>query len=204
MVVHGDGERIPHTDHWIYPVNKVIAVIEVKKSLYKKDLADALELLADFSRRIAEPKSIQVNLLRDAWRGIHGTELPSRDGLRVLPEPDQMLYHLLVVEATQPVRVVLGFEGYRSERALRAGLVDALTERPQGRGFGPMALPSLVLARESSLIKLNGMPFVGPYDSARGAWYFYGSRGVNSMQSLLELPWTRLNYYFGASSEHLR
>jgi hypothetical protein len=42
MVVHGDGERIPHTDHWIYPVNKVIAVIEVKKSPYKKDLADAL------------------------------------------------------------------------------------------------------------------------------------------------------------------
>jgi hypothetical protein len=200
MVVQGDGQRIPHTDHWIYAADHVIAVIEVKKSLYQKDLADALDLLADFARRIAEPKSIPANLLRDAWRGIHGTELPSRQGLRFLPEPDQMLYHSLVVEATQPVRVVLGFEGYRSEGALRAGLVKILTERAQGQAIGPIALPGLVMARDNSLIKLNGMPFGGPYDSARGAWYFYGSRGGNSMHSLLELLWTRLSYYFGAPS----
>jgi hypothetical protein len=200
MVVHGDGERIPYTDHWIYAADQVIAVMEVKKSLYKTDLADAMDLLADFARRVAEPKSVPVNLLRDAWRGIHGSELPSRHELRLLPESDQMLYHSLVVEATQPVRIVIGFEGYRSERALRAGLVDVLTERPKGQGIGPMALPSLVLARDSSLIKLNGMPFGGPYDSTTGAWYFYGSRGVSSMHSFLELLWTRLSYYFGAPS----
>lgn len=66
MIVHGEGKLIPNTDHWIYNVKDVIAVVEVKKSLHSKDLADGVDLMADLYHSISEPKPILGTLFRDA------------------------------------------------------------------------------------------------------------------------------------------
>lgn len=42
MIVIGEGEKLPYTDNYIYNINNVIAVIEVKKKLFSNDLSDAL------------------------------------------------------------------------------------------------------------------------------------------------------------------
>ncbi len=203
MVVHGDGENLPYTDHWLYDVQNVIAVVEVKKSLYGADLADGVDLMADLWRRVCEPKPMPSNLLRDAWRSIRGSELPGNPS--GLPFGDEYLYNSLVVEANLPVRVLLGFEGFKSEAGLRDALVDLLDARVKAAGaggapLGPLALPSLVLCRSASLIKLNGMPYGGPFWPDDGTWGFIGSRGIKPLHVLLELLWTRLTYYYGASS----
>jgi hypothetical protein len=202
MIVDGDGERIPYTDHWLYDVRQVLAILEVKKTLYQGDLSDGIDLFVDFWRRIAEPSAMPLNLLRDAWRAIHGTELPSKEGLQHLSIAEQMLFHCLVVEANLPVRVILGFEGYKSEASLRDGITDLLNARMAGAGasgvpLGPIPLPSLIVGPGGALLKLSGMPYPGPFGKDR-RWGFYGSRSANPLTVLLELIWTRLNYYYDA------
>jgi hypothetical protein len=45
MLVQGEGERIPYTDDFKYNIDNVIAVIEVKKNLYSKEIESAYENL---------------------------------------------------------------------------------------------------------------------------------------------------------------
>src|SRR5690606_26598097 len=45
MLVVGDGQKIPYTDKYIYDSSKVIAVIQVKKNLYTKDIQDSFKNL---------------------------------------------------------------------------------------------------------------------------------------------------------------
>jgi len=200
MVVEGTGEQVPNTDWHIYPIDRVVAVFEIKKTLYKDDLLDALNLMSDLWTRIAEPKAIDAGLLRDAWRQIHGTELPTRSELKGLSPNDQLLFHALTVEANLPVRIVWGFHGYADESNLRKGLVDLLDEQVK-KGpapFGPVAMPNLVISNGASLIKLNGMPYGAPLRD--GWWRVIGSRHQRPLDVLLELLWTRFTYYFGASN----
>lgn len=203
MIVHGEGKQIPYTDHWICDVKDVIAVVEVKKSLYGADLADGVDLMADLYRRIYEPKPMLGTLLRDAWTSIHGSAPP--DDPSQLPLGEEYLFHSLMVEANLPVRILFGFDGFVSESSLRKALVGLIDERLEAAGsggvpLGPLALPSLVLCRSASLIKLNGMPYGGPFwPNEDGTWGFIGSRGIKPLHVLLELLWTRLTYYYGAS-----
>src|SRR5687768_8499907 len=45
MIVVGDGEKIPNVEQYIYPPDRVVAVLEIKKTLNKAELADAMNLL---------------------------------------------------------------------------------------------------------------------------------------------------------------
>lgn len=199
MIVQGEGRQLPYTDHWIYDVQNVLAVIEVKKSLYGADLRDAISLMADLRDRIYEPHEMPDTLLRDAWTSITG--LPFSEDLSALSPQQLHIHHTLVLEANLPLRIVLGFEGFVSERGLREALVEVVssqdgdTKGPSLR-LSPGSLPSLVLCRNATLIKLNGMPYPGPFSARSGAWGFLGSRSTKPMHALLELLWTRLSYYF--------
>jgi hypothetical protein len=204
MIVHGEGTQIPNTSHWIYPVQQVVALIEVKKTLYGSDLADGIDLFIDYWQRVAEPKAMPVNLLRDAWRGIVGSELPAKHEVSTLPPEQQIFFHTLMMEANLAPRIVLGFEGFKNEATLRQGLVDFIEKRisaGQPAPLGPLALPNLIIGRDASLLKLNGMPYAGPFDATNNRWSFYASRGRNAVDLLLEVIWTRLNYYHGVSSD---
>src|SRR5690606_30978776 len=154
-------------------------VIEVKKSLYGADLRDAISLMADLRDRIYEPHEMPDTLLRDAWTSITG--LPFSDDLSALSLQQQHIHHTLVLEANLPLRIILGFEGFVSERGLRDALVEVVsfqdgdTTGPSMR-LSPGSLPSLVLCRSATLIKLNGMPYPGTFSASSGAWGFFGSR----------------------------
>ena len=143
---------------------------------------------------MSEPKTMVPKLLSDAWRSIYGTNLPSKEDLEGLDGFAQALYHSLVLEANMPVRVVIGYEGYKTEKSLREGLVGVFEER---RATSPVSLPSLIVCGDSSLLKLNGMPYGAPVDPIEKSWPFYGSRSSRSIQLFLELLWTRLSYYHG-------
>lgn len=47
MVVIGEGERIPKTDNFYYPIDKVLAVFEVKKRLFSSQIKDAYQHLEE-------------------------------------------------------------------------------------------------------------------------------------------------------------
>ena len=46
MIVRGEGESVPYTDAVSWPIDRVLAVIEVKKTLYGNHLADGLKKMA--------------------------------------------------------------------------------------------------------------------------------------------------------------
>lgn len=211
MIVVGDGQKIPYTDKYIYDSKDVIAVIQVKKNLFSKDLKDSYENLKSVTE-IIEPKDSQpfhYRLLRDAWRQICKEELPKIPDLNNLPIQKQMMHDILLEEVFQPIRIVWGYNGFKSEFSLRKSFIDYLgqnvplnPEKPEKKvvGFGPLNFPNLIICDKYSLIKANGMPFGYPLDEDEW-WAFFISSYDNPVYFLLEVIWTRLHYMFEISSE---
>ncbi len=202
MITVGTGTQIPNTDNHMFEISDVIAIFEVKKTLYGRELEDAIDWSRDFQRRIMEPPSSQrIDLLRDAWRGITGRELPERS-VSLLPYHLEMIYHALVMEFSSPLRVFMGYEGYANEHAFRKGLINYLSrlmESGKQDLGGPMSLPDIIICKNASIFKLNGMPYPGPIRED-GSWPYMGSRGIDPLHVLLEFLWTRLSYKFELSS----
>jgi hypothetical protein len=211
MIVVGDGEQIPYTDKFIYDSKSVIAVIQVKKNLFSKDLKDSYQNLKSVTE-ITESKESQpyhYRLLRDAWTLICREELPKVADLNSLPTPKQMMYQVLLDEVFQPVRIVWGYNGFKSEFSLRESFINYLEENvplnpekldKKVHGFGPLNFPNLIICDQYSLIKSNGMPFGYPLDEDNW-WAFFNSSYDNPVYFLLEVIWTRLHYMFGITSE---
>ncbi len=202
MLVEGDGHKVRWTNHHIYQLAQVIAVIEVKKNLYGKDLSDSFFHLRGLKNPKTSLKAWTTPLVRDAWRSLMKSELPTAEELTGLSEEAQIIHTTLVIEAHMPVRVVFGYYGYAGEFELRRGLIKFLesevapmanpTPKP---GFGIYSFPNLIVCRDASLVKVNGMPFAAPL-SEDGFWRFYGSRSSRPLEALLELIWTRLAYRY--------
>jgi hypothetical protein len=200
----GHGTVIPYTNNCIYDLSDVIAVVEVKKNLYGSELENAMDWSRDFKNRIWEsPMTHKANLVRDAWRSITGQELPEPQNVSSLPYYLEMIYHNLIVESSMPLRIFIGYEGYISEGSFRNGLLkylDDLVIAGKHHLGGPGSLPDVMICRDSSIFRLNGMPYPGPM-TPKGYWLYLGSRGINPLYILLEFVWTRLSYKFGISSD---
>lgn len=206
MLVIGEGDQIPFTDKYIYDISKVIAVFEIKKNLYSKDLKESYQNLRTVIN-ISEPREgekYHINLLRDSWRLICKEELPMRENLEELSMQKQMLYHVLLMEAFYPTRIVWGYEGFKSEYNFRESLIRYIEENKnsdgQNLGYGPGSFPNLIMCGEYSFVKNNGIPFAYPIDEDNW-WSFYVSSPKNPLIYILEIIYTRLSYMFEISSD---
>ncbi len=201
MVVEGQGTPVPYTSHQECLDRTVVAVIEVKKRLYSSDVEAAyLNLSSVF--KICEPYESEgaFYLLADAYREITRRIIPSPEEVKELPLYLQMIYHSLVVESYKPLRIVLGYDGFVSEFALREAYVQFIEKNVLHAGYSPARFPSLIICGPYSLLKCNGMPYGAPL---RGdMWDFYASTSTNPLLLLLELVFTRLTYT-GRLSQHV-
>ncbi len=124
-------------------------IIEVKKTLYGAKIKEAMDLLRQFWREVAEVGQPKTGLLNDAWRALFKQHLPAVAEINNLPFHQEMIYHSLLVEAVLPLRVVFGYEGYVDEYGLREGFVGYLNEiaaqPPEVRTrFNINAFPNLI------------------------------------------------------------
>lgn len=208
MLVVGEGEKIPYTDKFIYKSEKVIAVIQVKKNLFSKDLKDSYENLSSVINvtEFRDGEAYHGRMLRNSWRTIFKEELPNEKDLKDLPIEKEMIYHILLLEAFYPARIVWGYNGFKSELSLRESYADFIGNNSSTdksnliKGFGPKNFPSLIICDNYSLIKANGLPFAFPIIE-ENLWLFYVSSPKNPVYFFLEIIWTRLNYMFGLSSK---
>jgi hypothetical protein len=94
MLVHGDGVAIPYTSSHIYPIERVLAVVEVKKTLYSSGLEDAYLNLSSVLnlQRIGEE---EYRGARRAFRAIAQRDISSEVWPDV-PYEDKMLFYCLV------------------------------------------------------------------------------------------------------------
>lgn len=207
MLVVGEGEDIPFTDKKVYHYSQVIAVFEVKKTLNKSEIIDSFAKMKTITEVSSNPDfdgdKSTMQMLRTAWQILTNTELPARNLVDELPEHLQYIYHVLFMEAFLPLRISIGYFGYKSEYALRNAfwkLLEEKTNLGERRGLGIGSFPSMIICGNNSLIKANGMPNAIPFHDSHCYWSIYISSNKNPLLNLLDMIWTRLSYKFGISS----
>lgn len=211
MLVEGEGQPIPYTLHGIFQPSQVLAVIEVKKNLYGGDLASAHDNLVSTESQLEENISFDFRSVQGPFRLIARSDLPPLDRLYEAPGGEQALAFNLVRDVLRPVRIMFGYRGFASEKALRNAFITYIEGQLSGpresrRRLSPASLPSLVLCGRLALVKLNGMPYAArlesdlPYDTLWGRdrwWPLFGSaRGQNAIM-FLEVLWSRIATRFG-------
>ena len=202
MVVTGEGRQIPYTTNFVWPIADVIAVFEVKKTLYGNDLANAFEKL----RAVKRMSEAYVQ------NGVHGVNVAAGPSFRAfakttghypasieatdaLPDELNYIFHTMLADQLAPVRVILGYHGYVDEHGLRKGLLDYLQDQGAAAGFGASSMPNLIIARSNSILKMDGHPYVAPLRD--GWWHLLVSNAENPLRLLIELLWTKLGDRFG-------
>lgn len=199
MIVEGEGEKIPYTDKYKYKISKVIAVLEIKKNLYKDEMVDSYDKMHKVYS-LSENETMMYRAFEDSFKSIVGKEVPNKEELKNLNITEQMLYHSLLVQQQLPIRIIFGFDGYKNEFTLRKGFIDYLDSNIGKKGYSPVVFPELIISGENSLLKINGMPYAYPINE-RNEWLIYGSSSVNPINVLLEFIWTRLSYKYAITSD---
>lgn len=207
LLVEGDGKKIPYTDRYNYRPEQVVAIIQVKKNLYAKDIAegyDNLKFLIDYYDDSSPEKYIRW-MFRDSFKQICKKDLISYK-LDDISDNEEGIYHTLWADTILPVRIIWGYNGFSSEYKFRDSFYNYLFDkRSTGSGnmiagFGPHNFPNLIICGKYAMFKNNAMPFVAPVDSD-GWWPFYVSSSHNPAYFFLEMIWTRLSYRYELSSE---
>lgn len=194
MLVQGDGESIPNslTNSYIYPIEKVIMAIEVKKSLSQTAFYDGFENFDSYSKFVPEI-DLPFSTVQSAFQSITRKPLNGKADIEKYTDSEQMIYHSLVTEAASPVRVLIGYDGYKSEHTFRKGVTKFFLDSfASGNKISIPQIPSLILCGEFSIIKLNGLPY-SAY-SGDEWWPLLASYHTDSIKVLIELIWSRLSF----------
>jgi hypothetical protein len=200
MVVFGEGENIPNTDDFIYPINQVIAVIEVKKKLHSTDFVEAYHHLnetlhlsiKDYARQ-QEEKTLNFSTEHAAkeYARLFKVRAPRYSEARKLPPHKYIIYHTLVRESLTPVRIAIGYNGFKSEQGLRNSINILYKNKAQVKGYGIINMPNLIISDGYSLVKTNGMPYKGFWHEKKG-WGWLASSSSNPILLILEILYYRI------------
>ncbi|MFV8871264.1 DUF6602 domain-containing protein [Serratia fonticola] len=206
MLVSGEGRKYGRTNVFIYDVEQVLCVFEVKKTLTKAALSDAVEHLAVIRKAYSEyfeDKLEKESYIPDIENArINFAQLTGRDGpkhyyeINDLPIEDRMLFYTLVQESLAPVSIIHGYNGYGTEAGLRTAFIDILEEKFSSgdRSYGVPSIPALITSNEYCLIKTSGVPFV--VLNVNSEWVTLVSTRFNSAEVILEIVWSKIANYF--------
>lgn len=207
MIVIGEGKKIPYTDDYVYDINNVLMVIEVKKNLYSNELSDAYaNLRSVVNVQNNSFRDLELNMVEDAFRALVRKKCPNIEQIKTLPYAEEMMYHSLVVEALLPLRVVIGYYGFKTEFMLREKYVEFLSKHVSNskvdleKGYGITSLPNLIICGNNSIVKTNGMPYALEVDGYDDEYCWLASYRKKPIIILLELLWTRLTYHYELST----
>ncbi len=206
MLVHGEGIRYGLTDEYIYEIENILCIFEVKKTLRKKDYIDAFDHLGKIRKKFAEHFESKlrsgefepdITVARKHFSQITGRIAPEKYlDIHRLSKSDGILFYALVQESLAPVSIIQGYEGYKSENGLRTAFIDILEEKGKkgGQGLGVPSIPTLVTSNEYCLVKGNGVPFMVIRD--KDSWVVTFSTRHNPAKMILELIWSKISTYF--------
>lgn len=207
MLVQGQGDPIPHTGGFKWHVRDVIAVLEIKKTLYARDIVDAIPVFqsvrdcnSSYLQSIKDSdEAVDIESAEYAFAQATKIASPGYDNLDNLSFSLQMIFHCLVMEQVSPICIVLGYSGFSSEHAFRQGIAGLLEDAINARArLGVPSFPQLIISGEYSAVKANGQPFIGSVEDE--VWEFMVSCAENPVVLLLELIWTRLQILFGGTA----
>lgn len=207
MIVTKIKEKIPNSEAYICDINDVVAIFEIKKNLYGKDLEDGYlkmqNIYENFEIDNKKNPKLKIELLYRGYELITGKRL--EDILDYVGENvdlanfDSVLINTLIWENILPLRIIFGYDGYANEKKLKDAVLGLLTK--ENIKSGPLVNPNLIISKNSSVIKLNGNPYATRLIGYKPAyfnehWPIYGSYDKNPILVLLEVLWTKLRNMF--------
>ena len=202
MLVRGEGRPYGRTGLYLYPIDQVLCVLEVKKTMSRAALVDGIRHLADvqrhFMQRFGERHEAgeihDIEQARLTFTKLTGRAAPPLSQLDQAPIEVQLLFGVLVRQMYAPTTVLLGFDGYGTERGLREALLDLMeSDAGTSSNFAPDLLPSLISVGELSLVKCGGQPYIA-WDEEDG-WVAVASTRHNAALVLLEFLWTKIGRF---------
>ncbi len=206
MLVCGSGEKYGLTEQYIYSIENVLCIFEVKKTLRKQEYMDAIEHLASIRKKFAqnfehklshEGYEPNISSARRYFAQITGKAAPEHySGIHSLPEDEGALFYCLVQESLVPVSIIHGYDGYKTEEGLRTVFIDILEGKilKDEAGAGILSIPSLVTSGQYALVKANGFPFIGL--RGKDEWVSVFSTRHNTAKLILELVWSKISSFF--------
>jgi hypothetical protein len=194
MLVRGNGERIPNTDSYMWPVDDVIAVFEVKKTLKGKELAKAHATLKSVLERF-ESTHRGFDPERDkgldrSFALVTGRILQVQRGVTV----DRGIFHVIRRDQIAPLRITFAYDGLRSEYDLRRAFSRHLLKLKQ-KTLLPSEFPNQIICGANSILKLTVEPFLMPM-LPDGNWAVFGSSPSNPLELLVFLIMRRLRLFY--------
>ncbi|WP_370687134.1 DUF6602 domain-containing protein [Burkholderia vietnamiensis] len=200
MIVMGEGECVPQTDEFVYPIQQVIAVLEVKKNLLATGMMDAYDhlnqtlQLSKLDCKLRQEQGVlEFSSARPAkeFASLFGERAPKYPPNELFPFHKRVIYHSLVRDMLTPVRIAIGYNGYKSEGGLRRGVENLYKNRANILGFGVINMPNLIISDGFSIIKTNGLPYRGGWHDDLG-WGWLASSNSNPILLILELVYDRI------------
>lgn len=204
MLVRGSGAPIPSVQgQYKWPIKDVLAVLEVKKTLFGGDLSDAhgqlqsvMALFWEYAKTITPADGIDISAPRYVYSQILGEPAPIGKKFDKLPFDKIALHEMLRNDHVAPVRIILGYGGFKTEHSLRQGFLNFLAKNPNRPGFGGSALPSVIICGENSIVKTNGQPFY--FKPWKGRYLLYASSSHSPILWILNLILTRISHLYEA------
>jgi hypothetical protein len=203
MLVIGDGNKIPHTNNYIYSIDNVIAVVEVKKNLFTNNLEDAFVNLNSFCRWVEYENlsHLEIALISNAFRTIfYGIKIHTDFKDQTITE--RMTYLNIIMDATNPLKFVFAYDGFKTENKLRTSLLNLIEKNVGIGGFQPFNFPDLIICKNNAILKANGIPYGLPF-SLTGIWPFICSCDQNPINILISQIWYRLIHRFNLSHDEV-
>ncbi|WP_407221340.1 DUF6602 domain-containing protein [Enterobacter kobei] len=206
MLVHGEGKQYGRTSEYIYSIDQVLCIFEVKKTLNKSDYIDAFDHLRIirseyseyFESKFQDPDfEPDISVASKHFSQITGRNAPTCYGdIHSLSKSDGILFYSLVQETLAPCSIIHGYGGYTTEAGMRNAFLDILTDKGEvsGNGLGVPSLPTLVISNHISIVKANGMPFLGISHDRQ--WAALVSMRANSARIMLEIIWSKISMFF--------
>jgi len=199
MIAINEGELIPGTtDEYLYTFDQVLAIIEVKKNLFTKDLTDAffhlkgIKDLKDDWRNLSKRES---SMLLDIFAKCTGHCISNVEEVLALGDKSlEYIFHGLVSQYQHPLRIIIGYDGFKSEKSLRQKYFEFLSENKLVNGFGPFSYPDLIICGDSCLLKMNGEPYNPTI--IENKYEFFASCYDHNIMILTEMIFGRLNRYY--------
>ena len=190
VLAFSEGEPVPRTNKRIFPIADVIAVVQVKKTLYGSQLAEGFQNLASV---LDSPLGVNRKIgdvVRRSFQQVSGGPFP--DDPKKLPPLYQHLHRLIIIDSAWPLRVLFGYHGYQTETGFRKGLLDHFGEMKGRPEAGPRSLPSFIIGPRVSAVKNLGMPWGTPVE---GEWWpmLNTTATIKPAYVFLEAIWTRLS-----------
>jgi len=198
MLVTGEGKPVPYTDKFKWPIKDVLAIFEIKKNLWRKELLDSLQKLKqvhDITLAAANAGNIGPISLAptfQAFAKLTGKLTQNGDFYRT-DDPSYSILRVMGFDQYAPVRIVYGFGGFSRERTLRSKFMELIEQEK----LAPAAFPNLVICKSFYVIKMTGHPYLS--DIHDKWWPVLGSERQQPWRAIIELIWTRLGYQFGAA-----